>query len=120
VAWGVPGIVAFVWALGSAFLGGARLQRDRSAPGVYRAYGLGMTGFVASCAACNMFYANFYKELVLGSLALCLGMAAFACGDWPGAEEEETELAPGEKPRRRPLGELDGLVHVEGSVDDVS
>jgi O-antigen ligase len=119
VAWGVPGLATFVWALGSAFVAGARIQRDRSAPGIYRVYGLGMTGFVASCATCNMFYANFYKDLVLGSLVLCLGMAAFACGDWQEAEEERPESAPGEKARRRPLGELDGLVHVEGSVDDV-
>lgn len=120
VAWGAPGLAAFLAMLGSAFIGGARLQRDRSAPSAYRVYGLGLTGFVVSCAACNMFYANFYKDLVLGTLALSLGMGAFACSDWQASEEEARELAPGEEPRGRPLGELDGLVHVEGSVDDVS
>ena len=44
----------------------------------YRSYCLGMIGFLGAFLACNMFYANFHKELVMGTVAWHLGMLAAA------------------------------------------
>lgn len=57
------------------------IQGVRAGPSVapvYRAYCLGMIGFLGAFLACNMFYANFHKELVMGTVAWHLGMLAVA------------------------------------------
>jgi O-antigen ligase len=91
VSWGVLGFIPFLWMLGSVFRGGARLAHDEDAPLAYRAYGLGTCGFIGCCAVCNLFYANFFKDLILGSLCLFLGVTAFAVADRRAAEEPEAE-----------------------------
>ncbi len=74
--YGPLGLAVFVWLLGAVFWSAFRICRDPHASQVHRVYSLGMVGFVTSLALCNMFYANFYKELVLGTLALHFGMMA--------------------------------------------
>ena len=92
VSWGVVGFLAFLWMLGSVFRGGMRLTHDDEAPLVYRAYGLGSTGLVGCLAVCNMFYANFYKDLILGSLCLFFGLTAFALAHRAAAQDEDDEV----------------------------
>jgi O-antigen ligase len=75
---GVPGLVIFLWMLGAFFWKALRLYHDAEAEPIHRAYGLGTMGFVGALAVCNLFYANFYKELVLGTLVLHLGLMACA------------------------------------------
>ena len=72
--YGIPGLVLFSMLLISLYSTSRRLWLNHNNPPIYRLYALGMTGMVGSLVACNMFYANFYKDLVLGILALHFGM----------------------------------------------
>lgn len=76
---GVIGLALFVACLWG-FLRVA-IRNARAAPGgspVYGSYSLGMIGFLGAFLACNMFYANFHKELVMGAITWHLGMLAVA------------------------------------------
>ena len=100
VSWGVIGFLAFLGMLGSVFRGGMRLAHDEGAPLSYRAYGLGVTGLVGSLAICNLFYANFFKDLISGSLCLLFGLTAFAVAQRRAAEEVESQ--PEAEPEAEP------------------
>ena len=65
------------------------LARDPLLPWEVRAYGLGMGGFVGSLVVCNLFYSNLYKELVLGTVAMHLGLLAWAFAQREALAEEE-------------------------------
>jgi O-antigen ligase len=93
--YGVPGLLAFVFFLGSAFHAAFLVYRDRRASTELRAYALGAAGFIATFAVCNLFYANFYKEAITGSVVLHLGMLAWAREE-QRAEEEEAHEAEGD------------------------
>jgi hypothetical protein len=89
VQYGFPGLIAFAVLLVSVLISGLRVHRDESLPATYRAFGLATVGFVGALAVCNLFYANLYKSLVLGSVTLHLGMVAFVQAEHAAALEGE-------------------------------
>lgn len=74
--YGVIGLVVFLTMLLNFATESRRILRNRTIDPIYRNYALGMIGMVATLLVCNMFYANFYKDLVLGSLMIHFGMLA--------------------------------------------
>jgi len=89
VQYGIVGLFAFLWMLGSILASAHRIQRDPDVSPTMRTYALGVMGFLGALVACNFFYANFYKDLVLGTVALHLGMMAWVRAEVDAAEEEE-------------------------------
>jgi O-antigen ligase len=81
-SYGVLGLIVFLWVLGSTFWSAFRVQRDTAVPWIFRSYSLGMCGLIGSLVVCNMFYANFFKDLVLGTLVIHLGMSAWTRSAW--------------------------------------
>ncbi len=75
--YGILGLGVFLAMLVSVYRQAKGIWSDPSLPAIYRTYALGIAGFIGSFVACNMVYANFYKELVMGTTTIYLGMAAF-------------------------------------------
>ena len=93
VEYGVVGLPVLLFALGVMTWSAFTLCRDDRLPWTYRAYALGMLGFLASLVACNMFYSNLYKYTVLGTVAMHLGMLA-----WVHAQREQLDLEEDQEP----------------------
>lgn len=76
--YGLIGLGTFVFFL-TQMLKGARVifVMRGGCPLVYRVYALGTFGFLGAFIMINMFYANFFKDLVMGTVVLHLGMLAF-------------------------------------------
>ncbi len=89
--YGIIGFVVFIWMIVSFLIYASRICRDENMPLVYRTYALGMGGLLGSLIACNMFYANFYKELVLGTLAIHFGMLAFINAECNDIKQERKD-----------------------------
>ncbi len=70
------------------FLASKTIWQNNDAPLIYRLYALGMGGMVGSLIACNIFYSNFYKEIMLGTLMLHFGLLAFIVSDTSNAIEK--------------------------------
>lgn len=103
VEFGVVGLVMLFSVLVSMGWRASSLARDDLLPWDVQAYGLGMAGFLGSLVVCNMFYSNLYKDLVLGTVALHLGLLAWTCAERESlAEEEDPELTPEESTAFRP------------------
>lgn len=79
--YGILGLVVFVIMLLQMYKYSLRIWKDVSVPSLYRTYALGMGGFLGSFVACNIFYANFYKDLVMGTIVIHFGMLAFILSD---------------------------------------
>ncbi|MGC9195162.1 MAG: O-antigen ligase family protein [Syntrophobacteraceae bacterium] len=75
--YGIIGLIIFIALLWKMFAIAQSLFNDESMSPIYRVYSLGMTGMIASLVVCNMFYANFFKDMVLGTIAIHFGMLAF-------------------------------------------
>jgi O-antigen ligase len=75
--YGVVGLLVFIWLLLSLFLASRQIYRRSELPVIYRCYALGMAGLIGALVACNMFYSNFHKDLVMGTLVIHFGMLAF-------------------------------------------
>jgi len=78
---GIAGMIIFLWLLVRFFLASKTIWQNSDAPLIYRIYALGMGGMVGSLVACNMFYSNFHKEIMLGTLMLHFGLLAFIVSD---------------------------------------
>ncbi len=89
VEFGLVGLPLLLVALVSMGWAASALARDPLLPWEVRAYGLGMGGFVGSLVVCNLFYSNLYKELVLGTVAMHLGLLAWAFAQREALAEEE-------------------------------
>jgi O-antigen ligase len=101
---GIHGVVVFLWLWLALLLTGRWILRYEPADWAVRGYGLGFCGLIGALLICNVFYANVYKELVIGSLTLHMGLLAWAYqatlaereapetdGEpWPDAEEPST------------------------------
>lgn len=75
--YGAIGFISFLFMLGAFMKASLEIFRDETVCPLFRNYALGMFGMLASLLVCNMFYANFYKELVLGTLMIHFGMLSF-------------------------------------------
>lgn len=91
IQFGPAGLLVFLWMLGSVLRGAIRVQGDADAPPIQRAYSLGVMGMMGALVTCNLFYANFYKELVMGTVAIHLGLMAFVAQDRIMATEEAAD-----------------------------
>lgn len=75
--YGIIGLIVFIWFLWSVLIESKFIFSNSSNPLIYRTYALGMIGFIGALVACNMFYSNFYKDLVLGTISIHCGMLAY-------------------------------------------
>lgn len=75
--YGVVGLIVFCVMLVRFYLKALEIWRDPGSHEIYRIYALGMGGMIGSFIACNLFYANFYKDLVMGTNVMHFGMLAF-------------------------------------------
>lgn len=75
--YGLIGLLIFLWFLWTVFKESRAFYLDKRNPIVYRTYALGIVGMIGALVVCNMFYSNFYKDLVLGSLMIHFGMFAY-------------------------------------------
>ena len=114
VQFGPIGVVVFLWMLGSVFRGASLVQGDEGAPAEYRAYALGTMGMVGALAACNLFYANFYKDLVMGTIALHFGLMGFVRQDEGAAAEGAADGASAPLALRPRPGDRQQAQVVEG------
>ena len=87
--YGFIGFGIFIWMIVKFLISASKICRDDNVPLVYRTYALGMGGLIGSLIACNMVYANFYKELVLGTLAIHFGMLAFIQAECEKKKQED-------------------------------
>jgi O-antigen ligase len=81
VEYGVVGIALLLVAFAVMGWSAFRTGRDPAVSWVYRAYGTGMVGLLTSLVVCNMFYSNLYKNTVLGTVAMHLGILAWINAD---------------------------------------
>ncbi|HBY01499.1 MAG TPA: hypothetical protein DEG92_02980 [Rikenellaceae bacterium] len=89
--YGFVGLVVFVAMLVSVLKKAWEIWLDQSLPEIYRAYALGIGGFIGSFVVSNMFYANFYKDLVMGTVVIYLGMLAFIVAQVTALKERENQ-----------------------------
>jgi O-antigen ligase len=74
---GIPGLISLLVLLAILYLEARRLYKDETLPSIYRTYLIGCGGLIGALIGCNMFYANFYKDLVMGSIMIHFGMLAY-------------------------------------------
>ena len=72
--------MAFIIQLSHNALTIARMDDD-DYPTVYKVYALGMFGLIGVFITVNMFYANFFKDLIMGTVVLHFGMLAYIKAD---------------------------------------
>jgi O-antigen ligase len=75
--YGIPGFLLFIIILGSLFTYMYRATRDGLVSSETCAFASGMLGFLVAFVVTNMFYANFYKDLIIGTVAIHFGLIAF-------------------------------------------
>lgn len=77
VEYGVIGFCVFLWMLWDFLAASRRVYKMQSAPVSFRVYALGLGGMIGAFIGCNMFYANFYKDLMIGTIVIHFGMLAY-------------------------------------------
>ncbi|MEI6825835.1 MAG: O-antigen ligase family protein [Desulfuromonadales bacterium] len=77
IEYGVLGLLVFLLFLKNLFTDCRMIYHCKEIPLIYRIYALGTGGLIGALIGCNIFYANFYKDLVLGSIMLHFGMLAY-------------------------------------------
>lgn len=87
--YGVIGLIIFVLMLFQIYYYALKIWNDPKMPEIYRTYALGVGGLVGSFITCNMFYSNFYKDLVMGTIVIHFGMLAFILAETKINEESE-------------------------------
>jgi O-antigen ligase len=88
--YGIIGLTLFIMMLVQMYKYSFKIWKNDSLPNVYRTYALGMAGFLGSFVTCNMFYANFYKDLVMGTVVIHFGMLAYILSDINQKKEANT------------------------------
>jgi len=83
VEYGVAGLAIFLLLQWRLFTFARKVYQNIEYPLIYRVYSLGMIGMLGVFVLCNLFYANFYKELVLGTITIHFGMLAYVVGKIP-------------------------------------
>lgn len=85
--YGVIGLIVFCFLLVNLYKKSRDVWKDENNPLIYRVYALGMAGMIGAFVTCNMFYANFYKDLVMGTVVIHFGMLAFILADIKSKKE---------------------------------
>ncbi|RKX88319.1 MAG: hypothetical protein DRP58_00725 [Spirochaetes bacterium] len=74
---GILGLIIFLWMLFELLSESLKMYHNETLGFMYRNYALSIFGVIIVLIFCNMFYSNFFKERVLGTLILHFGMLAF-------------------------------------------
>jgi len=75
--YGIVGLIIFLTMLFQCMRGAFAIIKSDSMPIIYKVYARGMIGFITALFFCNMSYANFYKDTVLGTAVIHIGLLAF-------------------------------------------
>lgn len=86
---GVVGLCIFFYMFYVFFRAVRRIYATPDIPVVYRIYAVGTGGMIGAFLGCNLFYANFYKDLVMGTIVIHWGMLAYVFQSCRGRQEEQ-------------------------------
>jgi len=101
--YGIIGLSVFLWMLWVFFKASKDIYKRSNVPVAFKAYALGTGGMIGSFIGCNMFYANFYKELVMGTIIIHFGILASIKRQIDDKELGKSFFTEEDKPRKEEL-----------------
>lgn len=74
---GVVGLIIFILMLMKLFKSANNILNCKRVPIYCKVYAMGFIGMIGAFISCNMFYGNYYKNLVLGTISIHFGLIAY-------------------------------------------
>lgn len=88
---GIIGLLIFLYMLYVFFRAVRRIFAMPDIPIVYRIYAVGTGGMIGTFLGCNLFYANFHKDLVMGTIVFHWGMLGYVYQSCLVLQQQKTD-----------------------------